>query len=166
MAQENSFDVVSKIDMQEVANAIQQAKKEIETRFDFKGSKSDIELREKESEIILTSDDEVKLKSVRDVLEGRLVKRKVHLKSLDYQKVEAATMGTARQHVKLIQGLDSEKAKAIVKAIKETKIKVQASIQGDQVRVAGKNRDDLQKVIQLLRDGDFGAPLQFVNYRG
>lgn len=166
MAQENSFDVVSKIDMQEVANAIQQAKKELETRFDFKGSKSDIELREKDAEIVLTSDDEVKLKSVKDVLETRLVKRKVHLKSLDYQRVEPATMGTVRQHVKLIQGLDSEKAKAIVKAIKETKIKVQASIQGDQVRVAGKNRDDLQKVIQLLREGDFGAPLQFINYRG
>ncbi len=165
MAQENSFDVVSKLDMQEVANAIQQAKKEIETRFDFKGSKSEIELREKDSEIILSSDDEGKLKSVRDVLEGRLVKRKVHLKSLDYQKIDAATMGTVRQHVKLIQGLESEKAKAIVKAIKETKIKVQASIQGDQVRVAGKNRDDLQKVMQMLRDGDYGAPLQFVNYR-
>ncbi|HEY5610529.1 MAG TPA: YajQ family cyclic di-GMP-binding protein [Thermoanaerobaculia bacterium] len=166
MAQENSFDVVSKLDMQEVANAIQQAKKEIETRFDFKGSKSDIELREKDSEIVLTSDDEVKLKSVKDVLETRLVKRKVHLKSLDYQKLEPATMGTVRQHVRLIQGLDSEKAKAIVKAIKETKIKVQASIQSDQVRVVGKNRDDLQKVIQLLREGDFGVPLQFVNYRG
>lgn len=165
MAQENSFDVVSKLDMQEVANAILQAKKEIETRFDFKGSMSDIELKEKESEILLTSDDEVKLKSVRDVLEGRLVKRKVHLKSLDYQKVEPASMGTAKQRIKLIQGLDSEKAKAIVKAIKETKIKVQASIQSDQVRVAGKNRDDLQKVMQMLREGDFGAPLQFVNYR-
>ncbi|MBI2213659.1 MAG: YajQ family cyclic di-GMP-binding protein [Acidobacteria bacterium] len=165
MAQENSFDVVSKLDMQEVANAILQAKKEIETRFDFKGSKSEIELKEKESEILLSSDDEVKLKSVRDVLEGRLVKRKVHLKSLDYQKVDAASMGTVKQRVKLIQGIDSDKAKAIVKAIKETKLKVQASIQGDQVRVAGKNRDDLQKVIQLLRDGDFGAPLQFVNYR-
>jgi uncharacterized protein YajQ (UPF0234 family) len=165
MAQENSFDVVSKLDMQEVSNAILQAKKEIETRFDFKGSKSDIELKEKESEIILTSDDDVKLKSVRDVLEGRLVKRKVHLKSLDYQKVDAASMGTVRQKIKLIQGLDSDKAKAVVKAIKDTKIKVQASIQGDQVRVVGKNRDDLQKVIQMLRDGDFGAPLQFVNYR-
>jgi len=166
MAQENSFDVVSKLEMQEVANAIQQAKKEIETRFDFKGSKSAIELREKDSEIVLTSDDEVKLKSVKDVLETRLVKRKVHLKSLDYQKLEQATMGTVRQHVKLIQGLDLEKAKAIVKAIKDTKIKVQASIQSDQVRVVGKNRDDLQKVIQLLREGDFGVPLQFVNYRG
>lgn len=165
MAQENSFDIVSKLDMQEVSNAILQAKKEIETRFDFKGSKSEIELKEKESEIVLSSDDEVKLKSVRDVLEGRLVKRKVHLKSLDYQKVEPASMGTARQKIKLIQGLDSDKAKAIVKAIKDSKIKVQASIQGDQVRVAGKNRDDLQKVIQLLRDGDYGAPLQFVNYR-
>jgi hypothetical protein len=165
MAQENSFDVVSKLDMQEVANAILQAKKEIETRFDFKGSKSDIELKEKESEILLTSDDEVKLKSVRDVFEGRLVKRKVHLKSLDYQKVEPAAMGTAKQRVKLIQGLDSDKARAVVKAIKDTKIKVQASIQGDQVRVAGKNRDDLQKVMQVLREGDFGAPLQFVNYR-
>ncbi len=166
MAQENSFDVVSKTDMQEVLNAVQQARKEIETRFDFKGSKSEIELKEKDSEIILTSDDEGKLKSVRDVLETRLVKRKVELKCLDYQKLEDATLGTVRQHVKISQGIESEKAKAIVKAIKDAKIKVQAAIQGDQVRVSGKNRDDLQRVIQLLRDSDFGIPLQFTNYRG
>lgn len=164
MAQEFSFDIVSKTDPQEVANAVNQAKKELQTRFDFKGSKSEIEL--KDEEIILISDDEIKLKSVRDILEDKMVKRKVPLKSLDYQKVEPATMGTARQHVKIIQGIETEKAKAIVKAIKDAKIKVQASIQGDQLRVTGRNKDDLQKAIQTVKDRDFGIALQFTNYRG
>ena len=164
MAQESSFDIVSKTDLQEVANAIQQAQKELGQRFDFKGSKSEITLTGEE--LVLVSDDEMKLKSLKDIVEGRLVKRNVSLKAIDYGKVESAALGTVRQKAKIVQGIESEKAKAIVKAIKETKIKVQASIQGDQVRVVGKNRDDLQKVIQLLRDGDFGAPLQFVNYRG
>ncbi|MGA7616608.1 MAG: YajQ family cyclic di-GMP-binding protein [Thermoanaerobaculia bacterium] len=164
MAQEFSFDVVSKTDMQEVSNAIQQAKKELANRFDFKGSKSEIEL--KADEIVLVSDDAQKLKSVRDILEDKLVKRKVALKAIDYQKVDDAALGTVRQAAKIVQGIESEKAKAIVKAIKDQKLKVQASIQGDQVRIVGKSKDQLQTAIQLIRDHDFGIPLQFINYRG
>lgn len=165
MPQEFSFDVVSKVDLQEVSNAVQQASKEIATRFDFRGSKSKIEWNEKELELTLNSDDEGKLKSVKDILETRLVKRGVAIKSLDYQKVEPAAMGTVRQAVKIQQGIASEKAKEIVKAIKDKKIKVQASIQADQVRVSGRAKDDLQEVMTLLRAGDFGVPLQFTNYR-
>lgn len=163
MAQEFSFDVVSKTDPQEISNAIQQAKKEIQTRFDFKGSKSEISMKEEEIELL--SDDEVKLKSVRDILEDKMVKRKVPLKALDYQKIEQASMGTVRQRVKIVQGIETDKAKAIVRTLKDAKVKVQASIQGDQVRVAGKNKDDLQKAIQLIKEGDYGIPLQFANYR-
>jgi cyclic-di-GMP-binding protein len=165
MAQEFSFDVVSKVDLQEVQNAVQQASKEIATRFDFRGSKSKIEWNEKELTLTLTSDDEGKLKSVKDILETRLVKRGVAVKSLDYQKVEPAAMGTVRQLVKIQQGIASEKAKEIVKAIKDRKLKVQAAIQGDQVRVTGRAKDDLQEVMALLRAGDYGVPLQFTNYR-
>jgi len=165
MAQENTFDVVSKVDLQEVQNAVQQASKEIVTRFDFRGSKSKIEWNEKELALTLTSDDDHKLKSVVDILETKLVKRGVAVKSLDFQKVEAAAGSTVRQIVKIQQGIPIEKAKAIVKAIKDSKIRVQASIQSDQVRVAGKSRDDLQSVITLLRGEDFGLPLQFLNYR-
>jgi uncharacterized protein YajQ (UPF0234 family) len=165
MAQENSFDVVSKVDLQEVQNAVQQASKEIVTRFDFRGSKSKIEWNEKELALTLTSDDEHKLKSVVDILETKLVKRGVAVKSLDFQKVEPAAGSTVRQIVKVQQGIPIEKARAIVKAIKDSKIRVQASIQSDQVRVAGKSRDDLQSVIALLRGEDFGLPLQFLNYR-
>jgi uncharacterized protein YajQ (UPF0234 family) len=165
MAQEFSFDVVSKVDLQEVQNAVQQASKEIATRFDFRGSKSKIEWNEKELTLTLTSDDEGKLKSVKDILETRLVKRGVAVKSLDYQKVEPAAMGTVRQLVKIQQGIASEKAKEIVKAIKDRKLKVQAAIQGDQVRVTGRAKDDLQEVMALLRAGDFGVLLQFTNYR-
>jgi len=164
MAQEFSFDVVSKTDMQEVANAIQQAQKELAQRFDFKGSKSEIEL--KAEELILVSDDEVKLKSLKDIVESKLVKRKVSLKAIDYAPLEDAAMGTVRQKAKIVQGIEIEKAKAIVKAIKEAKLKVQASIQADQVRVTGKSKDDLQGAMALLRDKDFGVPLQFTNYRG
>jgi cyclic-di-GMP-binding protein len=164
MAQESSFDIVSKTDMQEVTNAIQQAQKELAQRFDFKGSSSSIELSGEE--IVLVSDDEGKLVSVKDILESKLVKRKVSLKALDYGKLEAASMGTVRQKVKIVQGIESEKAKAIVKKIKDAKLKVQASIQSDQVRVAGKNKDDLQRAIALIREADFGIPLQFTNYRG
>lgn len=164
MAQEFSFDVVSKTEMQEVANAIQQAQKELAQRFDFKGSKSSIELTA--DELVLVSDDEGKLRSVKDIVESRLVKRKVSLKSLDYGKVEPAFTGTVRQKAKIVQGIESEKAKAIVKTIKDAKLKVQASIQSDQVRVTGRNKDDLQKAIALLRENDFGIPLQFTNYRG
>ena len=164
MAQEFSFDVVSKTDMQEVSNAIQQAQKELAQRFDFKGSKSSIELADEE--IVLVSDDESKLRSVRDIVETRLVKRKVSLKALDFGKIEQASLGTVRQHVKIAQGIESEKAKAIVKTIKDAKLKVQASIQADQVRIVGKNKDDLQRAIALLRENDYGIPLQFTNYRG
>lgn len=163
MADEFSFDITSKIDMQELDNAINQSMKEIGQRFDFKGSKSDIKL-EKE-EIVLTSDDEQKLKSVVDVLQTKLVKRAVPLKALTYGKIEPATGNTVRQKVTLQQGIPSDKAKEIVKAIKNAKIKVQASIQGDQVRVAGKSKDDLQAVMQLMKGSDFGIDMQFTNYR-
>lgn len=164
MAQEFSFDVVCKTDMQEVSNAIQQAQKEMAQRFDFKGSKSSIELSE--GEIVLASDDEGKLRSVKDIVESRLVKRKVSLKALDYGKVEPAAGSTVRQHVKIVQGIESEKAKSIVRAIKDAKLKVQAAIQSDQVRVTGRSKDDLQKAIALVRELDLGIPLQFTNYRG
>jgi uncharacterized protein YajQ (UPF0234 family) len=164
MAQEFSFDVVSKTDMQEVANAIQQAKKELGQRFDFKGSKSEIDLSAEE--IVLISDDEHKMKSVRDILEEKLVKRKVNLKALDYQKIEQASLGTVRLKARIQQGIESEKAKAVVKAVKDAKLKVQASIQGDQVRIVGRSKDELQKAMQIIRERDFGLPLQFVNYRG
>jgi len=163
MAAENSFDVVSKIDMAEVTNAMTQAMKEIGQRFDFKGSKSNI-TQEKDA-LVIISDDEYKLKSVIDILQGKLVKRGVPLKNLSYGKVEAALAGTVRQKITLQQGIPIEKAKEIVKAIKDSKIKVQASIQADQVRVSGKDRDNLQTVIQLLKGKDFGVELQFDNYR-
>jgi uncharacterized protein YajQ (UPF0234 family) len=164
MAQEFSFDVVSKTEMQEVANAVQQAQKELAQRFDFKGSKSSIELTGEE--IVLVSDDEGKLRSLKDILESKLVKRKVSLKALDYARLEDAAMGTVRQRAKIVQGIETEKAKEIVKAIKTAKLKVQASIQSDQVRITGRSKDDLQKAISLLREADYGIPLQFTNYRG
>jgi len=164
VAQDFSFDVVSKTDMQEVSNALQQAQKELAQRFDFKGSKSSIE--QTPEEIILISDDEGKLRSVKDIVETKLVKRGVALKALEYQKLEQAAGGTVRQRAKIVQGIEIEKAKAIVKAIKDAKLKVQASIQSDQVRVTGRNKDDLQKAIALVKEKDFGIPLQFTNYRG
>jgi len=165
MAQEFSFDVVSRVDLQEVLNAVQQASKEIGTRFDFRGSKSKIEWNEKELTLTLTSDDAGKLKSVVDILETRLVKRGIAVKALDYGKVEDAAGGTVRQVVKVQQGIATEKAREIVKAIKDRKLKVQASIQSDQVRVTGRSKDDLQGAMAVLRTGDFGLPLQFTNYR-
>lgn len=165
MPQDFSFDVVSKVDLQEVANAVQQASKEIATRFDFRGSASKIELKEKELEIVLISDDEHKLKSVIDILETKLVRRGVAVKALDFGKVEPAAGGTVRQVAKIQQGIPSEKAKEIVKAIKDRKLKVQASIQADQVRVAGRSKDDLQNAMTVVREGDFGLPIQFTNYR-
>jgi cyclic-di-GMP-binding protein len=164
MPQEFSFDVVSRTDMQEVANAIQQAQKELAQRFDFKGSRSEIELAK--DELVLVSDDEGKLISLKDIVESRLVKRKVSLKALEYGKIEEAALGTVRQRAKIVQGIESEKAKAIVKAIKDAKLKVQVSIQGEQVRVVGRSKDDLQRAIALIKDNDFGIPLQFTNYRG
>jgi uncharacterized protein YajQ (UPF0234 family) len=164
MPQDFSFDIVSKTDMQEVANAVQQAQKELAQRFDFKGSRSSIEFAD--DEITLVSDNEGKLHSVKDILESKLVKRKVALKALDYGKLEAASMGTVRQKAKIVQGIETEKAKAIVKSIKDAKLKVQASIQSDQVRVIGRSKDDLQHAINVVRENDFGIPLQFTNYRG
>src|ERR1700687_5402786 len=143
MAQDFSFDVVSKVDLQEVSNAVQQASKEIATRFDFRGSASKIEWNEKELTLTLASDDAYKLKSVVDILESRLVKRGGGVKALDFGKVEDAAGATVKQIVKVQQGIPSEKAKDIVKAIKDRKMKVQASIQADQVRVSGRNKDAL-----------------------
>jgi uncharacterized protein YajQ (UPF0234 family) len=164
MAQEFSFDVVSKTDMQEVTNAVQQAQKELAQRFDFKGSKSSIELTGEE--LVLVSDDEGKMISLKDILETKLVKRKVSLKALDYGKIEPAASGTVRQRAKIVQGIEIEKAKEIVKTIKDAKVKVQASIQSDQVRVVGRSKDDLQRAMTLVRETDYGIPLQFTNYRG
>jgi uncharacterized protein YajQ (UPF0234 family) len=160
---ESSFDVVSTVDMQEVKNAIGQAMKEITTRFDLKGTRSDIVLQGEE--LILTTGDESKIKAVRTVLEERLVKRSVPLKAFTFGDVEKALGGTARQKVTMQQGIPSDKAREIVKIIKGSKLKVQAAIQGDQVRVTGKNRDDLQQVIQLLKRSDLGIDMQFTNYR-
>ena len=164
MAQDFSFDVVSKTDMQEVTNAVQQAQKELAQRFDFKGSKSSIELAAEE--LVLVSDDEGKLVSLKDILETKLVKRKVSLKALDYGKIEPAASGTVRQKAKIVQGIETEKAKEIVKTIKDAKVKVQASIQADQVRVTGRSKDDLQRAMTVVRETDYGIPLQFTNYRG
>ena len=162
---ENTFDVVSKIELPEVSNAIQQALKEIEQRYDLKNSHSSIELSEKEHKVLLQSQDEFKLKAVIEILEQKLVKRKVSLKGLDYGSVIPAAGSTVRQEISLQQGIPIEKARDIVRAIKDSKKKVQASIQGDFVRVAGKDRDTLQDVIQLLRGTDFGIDMQFTNYR-
>jgi uncharacterized protein YajQ (UPF0234 family) len=161
---ENTFDVVSKIDLQEVSNAIQQALKEIHTRFDLKDSKSNIEIEGKEA-IILHSIDEYKLKAVNDVFQQKLVKRGVPLKGLTYATVEPSAGGTAKQRITMQQGIPIEKAREIVKAIKDAKKKVNASIQGDLVRVSSKDRDTLQDVIALLRQHDFGIDMQFTNYR-
>ena len=165
MAEEHSFDIVSKVDLQEVSNAVQQAMKELSQRFDFKGSKSELELDKAKNEIRVVSDDEYKLKSVIDILQNKLVKRKISLKSLSYGKVEPALSGTARQVITLQQGIQTEKAKEIVKTIKETKSKVQSEIQSDQVRVKAKKIDDLQAMIGILKEKDFGIHMEFVNFR-
>jgi len=165
MADEHSFDIVSRVDMQEVSNAVQQAVKEIQQRFDFKGSKSGIELNKEAAEITLVSDDEYKLKSLIEILKAKLVKRNVSLKSLGYGTVEKAAGDTVRQVVTLQQGLSMERAKNIVKLIKETKLKAQAEIQKDQVRVRAKKIDDLQAVIQMLKGKDFDFHVEFINYR-
>src|SRR5437588_2147705 len=161
---ENSFDIVSKIDLQEVNNAIQQALKEIHTRYDLKDSKSNIAMEGKDA-IVLSSVDEFKLKAVNDVFQGKLVKRGVPLKGLTYAAIEPAAGSTVRQKISMQQGIPIEKARDIVKTIKNSKKKVQASIQGDLVRVSGKDRDALQEIIGLLREQDFGIDMQFTNYR-
>ncbi|MCC6367190.1 MAG: YajQ family cyclic di-GMP-binding protein [Bryobacterales bacterium] len=162
---ENTFDIVSIVEMPEVVNAISQAMKEIITRYDLKDSKSSIELNEKEKKILLASKDEFKLKAVVEILEGKLAKRKVPLKALIYGTVQPAAGSTVRQEITLQVGIPTEKAKEIIKAIKDSKKKVQASIQGDLVRVSGKDRDTLQEIIALLRGKDFGIDMQFTNYR-
>jgi uncharacterized protein YajQ (UPF0234 family) len=161
---DNSFDIVSKVDLQEVANAIQNALKEVHTRFDLKDAKADIKLEGKDA-IILTAVDEYKLKSVNDVFQQKLVKRGVPLKALSYGALETALGATVRQKVSMQQGIPIEKAREIVKTIKDSKKKVQASIQGDTVRVSGKDRDSLQEIIALIKGHDFGIDMQFTNYR-
>jgi len=165
MAKNCSFDVVSNVDLQEVKNAITQATMEIRQRFDFKGSKSEITLDEKVPALNLVSDDEHKMKSVVDILESKLIKRKVSLKALSYGQVEPAGGNTVRQGIQLQQGIPQEKGKEIVKAIKGMKVKVQGQVMDDQVRVTGKSRDDLQEVIAELNAKDFGIAMSFTNYR-
>lgn len=162
---DNSFDLVSKIELPEVSNAIQQALKEIQQRYDLKNSHSSIELVEKDNKILLASADDFKLKAVVEILEQKLVKRKVSLKGLEYGKITPAAGSTVRQEIKLQQGIDADKARAIVKVVKDSKKKVQVAIHGDLLRVTGKDRDTLQDVIQLLKSHDFGIDLQFTNYR-
>ncbi len=161
---ENTFDIVSKIDLQEVSNAIQQALKEITTRFDLKGTHSDVKIEGKDA-IVLASSDEYKLKAVNEILQGKLVKRGVPLKGLVYGTIEPAAGSSVRQKITLQQGIPIEKARDIVKTIKDSKKKVQASIQGDLVRVSSKDRDTLQEIIALLKQRDFGIDMQFTNYR-
>ena len=163
MAAENSFDIVCKVDMQEVTNALDQARREIETRYDLKGSKNEVKLEK--TDITLTVADEMKLKAVIDILQSKLHKRGIPLKALDYGKVEEASGGALRQKIAVQQGIPIEKAKEIVRLIKDSKVRVQASIQEDQVRVSGKNRDDLQKIIALVKEKELGIALQFTNYR-
>ena len=163
MAKENSFDIVSKTDYAEVTNALNQTAKEIAQRFDFKGSKASAELQGKD--LVLAAEDETKLRNMNDILQSKLVKRGVSLKALDYQKIEPAAGGTVRQEVKIQQGIPIEKAKEVVKFIKDSKMKVQASIQGETVRISGKDRDTLQEVIAALKNKDFGIDMTFDNYR-
>lgn len=165
MAQQNSFDIVSEVNFQEVDNAINQSQKEITQRYDFKGITTTLELNQKEKQLVVTSGDEFHLKSAVDVLQSKLVKRGVPLKALQYGSVEQAAGGAARQVIKLQVGIDKEHAKTVVKMIKDTKLKVQAQIMDDQVRVSGKNKDDLQAVMKLLRDTELPFAMQFVNYR-
>ena len=163
MAKENSFDIVSKTDYAEVTNAVNQTTKEISQRFDFKGSHATVELQDKD--LLLAAEDETKLRNMNDILQSKLVKRGISLKALDYQKVEPAAGGTVRQLAKIQQGIPTDKAKEVVKFIKDGKFKVQASIQGETVRVSGKDRDTLQEVISALKGKDFGIDMQFDNYR-
>jgi uncharacterized protein YajQ (UPF0234 family) len=163
MAKENSFDIVSKTDYSEVTNAINQTTKEISQRFDFKGSHASVEIQDKD--LLLTAEDETKLRNMNDILQGKLVKRGISLKALDYQKIEPAAGGTVRQVVKIQQGIPGDKAKEVVKFIKDSKMKVQASIQGETVRISGKDRDTLQEVISALKNKDFGIDMKFDNYR-
>ena len=165
MADLSSFDVASRVDMQEVKNALDQTMKEVRQRFDFKGSKTDLTLKEKEKELVVVSDDEYKLNAVLEILKAKCVKRGVSLRALTYGNPEEALGGTVRQVITIQSGLADDKAKAIVKEIRDAKLKAQAQIQGDQVRVQSKSKDELQAVIALLKQKDFGIDLQFLNYR-
>jgi uncharacterized protein YajQ (UPF0234 family) len=163
MAQQNSFDIVSQVDTAEVANAINQTVKEVRQRFDFKGSSANVVLEK--TELVLTAEDETKLRNMNDILQQKLVRRTVPLKALSYGDIEPAAGGTVRQRVQIQQGIPQEKAKEVVRFIKDTKVKVQASIQGDVIRVSGRDRDTLQEVIALLKNKDFAIHMQFTNYR-
>ena len=165
MADLSSFDVVSRVDMQELKNAQDQTMKEIQQRFDFKDSKTDLTLKEKEKELVVISDDDYKLKAVLDILKTKCVKRGVSLKALTYGKVEEALGGTVRQVITIQSGIPDDKAKAIAKEIRDAKLRAQAQIQGDQLRVQSKSKDELQAAIAFLKQKDFGIDLQFVNYR-
>ncbi len=158
-----SFDVVSQVDRQEIDNAVNQARKEIGQRYDFKGTKTEIQLEEDTLRII--SDDDFKVKAVVDVLQSKLVRRGVSLKALVYGNIEPAAGGLAKQTITIQQGIDADRARQIVKHVKDTKLKVQSQVQADQVRISGKKRDELQAVIQMLKAEDFGLPLQFINFR-
>jgi uncharacterized protein YajQ (UPF0234 family) len=163
MAQQNSFDIVSQVDRAEITNAINQTIKEVRQRFDFKGSRADVVLDK--AELVLTAEDETKLRNMNDILQQKLVRRGVPLKAFTYSNVEPGAGGTVRQHVAIQQGIPQEKAKEIVKFIKDSKARVQASIQGDVVRVSGKDRDTLQDVIAKLKAKEFAIDMQFTNYR-
>ncbi|MED3551522.1 YajQ family cyclic di-GMP-binding protein [Cytobacillus praedii] len=163
MSKESSFDIVSKVDFSEVTNAINIAMKEIQTRYDFKGSKSTISLDKEE--LVLISDDEFKLDQLKDVLFSKMIKRGIPVKNLDYGKLEGASGGTVRQRAKIAQGIDKENAKKINLLIKNSGLKVKSQVQDDQVRVTGKNRDDLQKIIAAVKEADLTVDVQFVNYR-
>jgi uncharacterized protein YajQ (UPF0234 family) len=163
MAQQNSFDIVSQVDMAEVKNALDQAMKEVRQRFDFKGSHAEVRLEE--HDLVLSAEDETKLRNMNDILQQKLVRRGVPLKALSYGRVEPAAGGTVRQRAAIQQGIPTEKAREIVKFIKETKLKVQAAIQGDVVRISGRDRDTLQDAIAQLKSKDFGINMQYTNYR-
>ena len=165
MAAQFSFDVVSEVDQQEVDNAINQARKEVEQRYDFKGSTTTIDWNPKEWTIVLHTADDMKLRALTEILNGKIIKRGISLKSLDYQKIEDATGGSFRQTIKIKNGLESEQAKVITKMVKDLKMKVQAQIQGDAVRIVGKSKDDLQTAIATLKTQSFDFPIQFTNYR-
>ena len=165
MADQFSFDVVSKVDFQEVKNAVDQTVKEVRQRFDFKGSKTDLTLNEKEHQLVVVSDDEYKLKAVLDILKAKMAKRGVSLKALSYGKVEEAAGGTVRQVITVQSGISDEKAKAIARSLRDAKFRAQTQIQGDQIRVVSKSKDELQAVITHLKQQDFGLDLQFLNYR-
>ena len=165
MADQFSFDVVSEVNMQEMKNVVDQATKEIKQRFDFKDSKTEITLKEKEKELTVISDDEYKLNAVNEIIKAKCVKRGVSLKALNYGAIEPALGGTVRQVVKIQSGIAADKAKELTKSVKDSKLKVQAQIQGEQVRIVSKSKDELQSAIAFLKQQDFGIDLQFTNYR-